>query len=66
MVLFFDAGELLSSPIRDLNHGLCKLEINDIDASLVIYTDRSSDGKLSVDTIIVEEIGPDANIHSKT
>ncbi|XP_066252577.1 intermembrane lipid transfer protein VPS13A-like [Euwallacea similis] len=65
IVLFFDAGELLSSPIRDLNHGLCKLEINDIDASLVIYTDKSSDGKLSIDTILIEEIGPDANIHTK-
>ncbi|KAH1005296.1 hypothetical protein HUJ04_006309 [Dendroctonus ponderosae] len=66
LVLFFDAGELLSSPIRDLNHGLCKLEINDIDTSVVVYTDKSSDGKLSIDTILVEEIGPDANKHSKT
>ncbi|XP_050293548.1 intermembrane lipid transfer protein VPS13C-like [Anthonomus grandis grandis] len=66
VTLFFDASELLSSPIRDLNHGLFKLEIYDIDNSLIIYTDKSSDGKLSVDKILVEEIGPDANINSKT
>ncbi|XP_030755861.1 vacuolar protein sorting-associated protein 13A-like [Sitophilus oryzae] len=65
IVLFFDSNELLSSPIRDLNHGLCKLEVNDIDTSVVIYTDKSSDGKLSIDKILIEEIGPDANIHSK-
>ncbi|XP_060526445.1 intermembrane lipid transfer protein VPS13C-like isoform X2 [Cylas formicarius] len=65
IILFFDAGELLSSPIRDLNHGLCKLEIIDIDASVVAYTEESLDGKLSVDKISIEEIGPDANIHNK-
>ncbi|KAL1509464.1 hypothetical protein ABEB36_004192 [Hypothenemus hampei] len=65
VVLFFDANELLSSPIRDMNHGLCKLEINDIDTSLLTYTDNSSDGKLSVDTILIEEIGPDTNVNSK-
>lgn len=66
LLLFFDSGELLSSPIRDLNHGLCKLEVVDIVASFVIYTDRSLDGKLSVDTVSVEEIGPDVNIYDKS
>lgn len=60
-VLFFDSGEMLSSPIRDLNHGLCKFEINEIDASCVLFTDKSLDGKLSVDGLSIEEIGPDAN-----
>ncbi|XP_057653630.1 intermembrane lipid transfer protein VPS13A-like [Diorhabda carinulata] len=66
LLLFFDSGELLSSPIRDLNHGLCKLEIIDIDVSISIYNDKSLDGKLSIDTMYIEEIGPDVNGADKT
>lgn len=65
LLLFFDSGELLSSPIRDLNHGLCKFEVSDISSSLIIYTDHSLDGKLSVDSVLVEELGPDVNIYDK-
>lgn len=65
IMLFFDSGELLSSPIRDLNHGLCKLEILDVDTSFVVYNDRSLDGKLSIDSINMEEIGPEANVLDK-
>lgn len=65
IMFFFDSGELLSSPIRDLNHGLCKIEIIDIGASLVVYTDKSLEGKLAVDTLVIEEIGPDANAFDK-
>ncbi|KAG5885875.1 hypothetical protein JTB14_019138 [Gonioctena quinquepunctata] len=65
LMLFFDSGELLSSPIRDLSHGLCKLEILDIDVSFFVYNDKSLDGKLSVDTFIIEEIGPEANAFDK-
>lgn len=65
VMLFFDSGELLSSPIRDLNHGLCKLEILEIDSSITIYSDGSLDGKLSVDKIVMEEIGPNANASDK-
>ncbi|KAF5273457.1 hypothetical protein FQA39_LY07474 [Lamprigera yunnana] len=65
LLLFFDSGEMLSSPIRDLNHGLCKFEIVDILSSLCIYTDKSFDGKLSVDGLLIEELGPDANVYDK-
>lgn len=65
VMLFFNSFELLSSPIRDLNHGLCKLEILEIDTSFVVYNDKSLDGKLSIDTISIEEIGPDANAFDK-
>ncbi|CAH1186159.1 unnamed protein product [Phyllotreta striolata] len=65
VTLFFDSGELLSSPVRDLNHGLCKLEINDIDVSVLIYNDKSLDGKLSVDAMRIEEIGPEAHALDK-
>lgn len=63
--LFFDSGELLSSPIRDLNHGLCKLVVGDVATSFVVFTDNSLDGKLSVDTLVVEEIGTDVNVCDK-
>ncbi|KAB0792527.1 hypothetical protein PPYR_14486 [Photinus pyralis] len=65
VLLFFDSGELLSSPIRDLNHGLCKFEISDILTSLIIFTDKSFEGKLSIDSLLIEELGPDANIYDK-
>lgn len=65
LLLFFDSGELLSSPIRDLNHGLSKLKITEINTAFTIYTDGSLDGKLSADGILIEEIGPDANIYDK-
>lgn len=60
--LYFDSGELLSSPVRDLNHGLCKLELDDIVTSFTVYTDGSLDGKLSVNAILIEEIGPICNV----
>lgn len=66
LLLFFDSGEMLSSPIRDLNHGLSKFEVIDMAMSFVVYTDKSLDGKLSIDMIQIEEIGPDANAHDKT
>ncbi|KAK4883024.1 hypothetical protein RN001_006343 [Aquatica leii] len=65
ILFFFDSGELLSSPIRDLNHGLCKFEVIDILSSLAIYTDKSFEGKLSVDGVLIEELGPDANVYDK-
>lgn len=65
LMLFFDSGELLSSPIRDLNNGLCKLEISDINASVITFTDNSVEGKLAVDSLIIEEIGPCANVYDK-
>lgn len=63
--LFFDSGELLSSPIRDLNHGMCKMEISDVSLNSVSYTDGSLDGKLSVDVVTVTEIGPNSNSYDR-
>ncbi|XP_044757951.1 vacuolar protein sorting-associated protein 13A-like [Coccinella septempunctata] len=64
--LFFDSGELLSSPMRDLNHGMCKLEICDLGLNSVSYTDGSLDGKLSVDSVTVTEIGPNSNSYDRS
>lgn len=63
--LYFDSGEVLSSPVRDLNHGLCKFELADICSSFTIYTDKSLDGRLSIDNVLIEEIGPNANVLEK-
>lgn len=63
--LYFDSGEVLSSPMRDLNHGLCKFELTDISTSFTIYTDKSLDGKLSIHSVLIEEIGPNANVLEK-
>lgn len=65
ITLFFDSAELLSSPIRDLNHGLCKLQILEIDSCITVYNDGSVDGKLSVERTLMEEIGPNCNISDK-
>lgn len=65
IMLFFDSGELLSSPIRDLNHGLCKLQIIEIDSCITFYSDSSVDGKVSVEKLVLEEIGPNTNIADK-
>lgn len=63
--LYFDSGEVLSSPMRDMNHGLCKFELSDISVSLTTHTDKTMDGKLSIDSILVEEIGPNSNVLKK-
>ncbi|XP_045467694.1 vacuolar protein sorting-associated protein 13C-like [Harmonia axyridis] len=63
--LFFDSGELLSSPVRDLNHGMCKFEICDLSLYSVSYTDGSLDGKLSVDGVTITEIGPNSNSYDR-
>lgn len=63
--LYFDSGEVLSSPVRDLNHGLCKFELADICTTFTVYSDKSLDGKLSIDNVLVEEIGPNANVLEK-
>lgn len=65
LLLFFDSGELLSSPIRDLNQGLCKFKVSDITMTTTVYTDGSLDGKFVANSVLIEEIGPDANIYDK-
>lgn len=65
LLLFFDSGEILSSPIRDLNHGLCKWKFLDINLTCNFYTDGSLDGKFTTDNVQIEEIGLEANISDK-
>lgn len=62
LALYFDSGEVLSSPIRDVNHGLCKFELADVCMALSINMDNSLDGKLSINSVLIQEIGPNANV----
>lgn len=59
--LFCDCDEVLSSPVRDLNHGLCRLEIGDTVFSSDLYTDSSLEAKLSIQGVTVVDIRPDIN-----
>lgn len=62
--LFCDCEEVLSSPVRDLNHGLCRLEIGDTIFSADFYTDTSLEAKLSVQHVTVIDIRPESNSSS--
>ncbi|XP_025830546.1 vacuolar protein sorting-associated protein 13C [Agrilus planipennis] len=65
VTLFFDPSELLSSPIRDLNHGFCKIELAEIALYVVVYTDKTLEGKFNAEMITIEELGPDVNTCNK-
>ncbi|VVC88043.1 unnamed protein product, partial [Leptidea sinapis] len=60
--LFSDIDEVLSSPVRDLSHGLAKLTSGE--ASLVIYyfSDDSVEMKASLHSLLVEDVRPDTTV----
>ncbi|XP_048515019.1 intermembrane lipid transfer protein VPS13C-like isoform X2 [Athalia rosae] len=60
--LFSDTDEVLSSPVRDLNHGLCKLTIDEVSQSLEVYSDESLIMKLSIRSCLLEDIRRDETI----
>ncbi|XP_015594990.1 vacuolar protein sorting-associated protein 13A isoform X2 [Cephus cinctus] len=55
LYLFSDAEEILSSPVRDLSHGLCRLTVGEISSSLDIYNDHSINMKVSVKSCLLED-----------
>lgn len=59
--LFCDCEEVLSSPVRDLNHGLCRLEVGDTIFSSVLFTDTSLEAKLSIQEVTIIDMRPDMN-----
>ncbi|XP_054272680.1 intermembrane lipid transfer protein VPS13A-like [Macrosteles quadrilineatus] len=61
LFLFSDMDEVLSSPVRDLNHGLCKLETGEAMLSLESYTDHSMELKMSLQSCHLRDIRPDNN-----
>nr|CAD7267661.1 unnamed protein product [Timema shepardi] len=56
------ATEVLSSPVRDLNHGLCKLDVGEATLSLDIFSDHSLESKIILQCCLLEDIRPDNNI----
>ncbi|GFG28735.1 hypothetical protein Cfor_06015 [Coptotermes formosanus] len=62
LYLFNDMDEVLSSPVRDLNHGLCKLDIGEASLSVDTFTDQSLELKMAVQSCLLEDIRPDNSV----
>lgn len=54
--------EVLSSPVRDLNHGLAKLTAGEATLQLEYSSDSSIELKASLQSLLVEDIRPDPSI----
>lgn len=65
LYLFSDMDEILSSPVRDLNHGLCKLDIGEASLSVDTFTDQSLELKMALQSCLLEDIRPDNSITMK-
>ncbi|XP_011303575.1 vacuolar protein sorting-associated protein 13C [Fopius arisanus] len=53
--LFSDSDEVLSSPVRDLNNGLGKLNLGEVMLSFELYSNRSMSMKISLRTCTLED-----------
>lgn len=60
--LFSDMDEILSSPVRDLNHGLAKLTAGEAMLQMEYSSDGSLEVKASLQSLLVEDIRPDPGI----
>ncbi|KAL1131713.1 hypothetical protein AAG570_011326 [Ranatra chinensis] len=57
--LFTDCDEIMSSPIRDMNRGLCKLETGEATLSIDIFSDQSLEMKIALQACNLEDIRKD-------
>ncbi|XP_045499068.1 vacuolar protein sorting-associated protein 13A-like [Colias croceus] len=60
--LFSDLDEVLSSPVRDLNHGLAKLTTGEMTVVFDYFSDNSMEMKASLQSLLIEDIRPDTTI----
>lgn len=60
--LFSDMDEVLSSPVRDLNHGLAKMTAGETTLQLDYFSDGSMEVKASLQSLLVEDIRPDPSV----
>ncbi|XP_049872672.1 intermembrane lipid transfer protein VPS13A-like isoform X2 [Pectinophora gossypiella] len=60
--LFSDMDEVLSSPVRDLNHGLARLTAGESSVQLDYYSDGSTELRASLQSLLVEDIRPDPGV----
>ncbi|CAK1541918.1 unnamed protein product [Leptosia nina] len=60
--LFSDLDEVLSSPVRDLNHGLAKLTAGETTVAFEYFSDNSIEMKASLQSMLIEDIRADTSI----
>ncbi|CAG9562322.1 unnamed protein product [Danaus chrysippus] len=60
--LFSDMDEILSSPVRDLNHGLAKLTAGEANLHVDYFSDGSMEAKASLQSLLVEDIRQDSGV----
>ncbi|XP_076375159.1 intermembrane lipid transfer protein VPS13A isoform X2 [Megalopta genalis] len=58
--LFLDSEEVLSSPVRDLNHGLCRLTFGELINTYAVYNDKSLKMKMSLQSCILQDTRKDS------
>ncbi|XP_076670615.1 intermembrane lipid transfer protein VPS13A isoform X2 [Andrena cerasifolii] len=63
--LFLDSEEVLSSPVRDLNHGLCRLTFGEIINTYALYSDKSLKMKLSLQSCVLQDTRKDSQVIRK-
>ncbi|XP_014251025.1 vacuolar protein sorting-associated protein 13A-like isoform X2 [Cimex lectularius] len=63
--LFSDCDEVLSSPMRDMNQGLCKLETGEALLTIDVFSDKSLELKTSLSTCVVEDIRKETDPENK-
>ncbi|XP_041980096.1 vacuolar protein sorting-associated protein 13A-like isoform X3 [Aricia agestis] len=62
MKLFSDMDEVLSSPVRDMNHGLAKLTAGEAALLFDYFSDGSMEMKASLQSLLIEDIRPDTTV----
>ncbi|XP_046398302.1 vacuolar protein sorting-associated protein 13C-like isoform X1 [Ischnura elegans] len=60
--LFNDMDEVLSSPVRDMQHGLSRLELGEATVSMDTFSDHSLEIKLALQSCFLEDIRPSTSI----
>ncbi|XP_070527175.1 intermembrane lipid transfer protein VPS13A isoform X2 [Cardiocondyla obscurior] len=63
--LFMDTEEVLSSPVRDLNHGLCKLSFGETINTWDFYSDKSLKMKLSLQSCLLHDTRKDSVVEKR-
>ena len=63
--LYNDMGEVISSPIRDLNHGLCRLTLTESSLFLEKYYDSSMEVTFTLQSCLLEDTRTDDAVLEK-
>lgn len=59
------SSQVLSSPVRDLNRGLCKLTFGEAVMTLDIFTDKSLSAKMSVKSCELDDMRRNSTVIKK-